>query len=1049
MGDSPTNSGSSLPYIFISYQRDSEEEARALNDYLTQQGFRVWQDVDNIRHTDRWAVAINSALQECERIIVLLTPASMQSQEVFNEWWSFYEDRKPIHTLMLETCKPFYSLRPFQYLDWRNPKTRPWSRLAEALQAPFTWPALASKENAILANFAPRRTVPEALTKLKQSLLEANGVLALHPVDHQAILEYSPANVETWYLIRYATWCGEKYQLDERFVRLSMLLDQGPTAQQRWLIQGHVGSKRFDDLRTVLDEETSPVIVLLGDPGAGKSTLLRRLEMDIAVESLRNTRAHRLPFYVSLAEYGVGLPDDKLPTPYDWLMGIWSRQAGNLPSFDEILQNRRFLFLFDSLNEIPHVDRAHFEARAALWRDFLHRYVRDLPGNRALFACRTLDYGSVLSSEALTIPQLQLERMTREQVRDYLENYAPEHADRIWEHLEADERQFDLFSIPFMLQMLIDRVLLDGKIPQGRAETFTGFVRGLLDREVRERRNPLVRSLLTAREVRRILNQELPLTPYALPERGRLIPDLSLLAFAMQDRKQGEDKGQVVIDYDDALELLPGNGHRENLLKAACDLTVLEERQDQIRYFHQLLQEFFAARRLAKAPNPALVAVPWHKDELKPTLDEVLTQISDSDPLPGPPTTGWEETTVLAVPMTAGPEAYIRQLMVVNLPLAARCATTPEVTIRPTLKAELQQALIARTQNPEADLRARIAAGLALGNLGDPRFERKTGPYGEYLLPPLVEIEAGTYPIGSEDGYDLEKPPHMVTLAAFAIGKFPVTNAEYALFIKAGGYEDERWWDTDEARAWLRGEGTNEGIKQRYLELWQALQNNPNLPHQLYTEARISSENRDQWLEIGQMSREHLKSQLDAAFQEGEIYREPRFWRNANFNNPAQPVVGICWFEARAYFHWLSAQTGLKFRLPTEVEWEAAARGKTGRRFAWGENSSPALCNSFETHIRRTTPIGVFPGGETPGTGLVDMTGNIWEWCSTIFDQEHYPYPYVPDDGREIGSGNSPRVWRGGSWSNGTSSVRAAVRNRSSPGDSNLNAGVRGALSIS
>ncbi len=79
-------------------------------------------------------------------------------------------------------------------------------------------------------------------------------------------------------------------------------------------------------------------------------------------------------------------------------------------------------------------------------------------------------------------------------------------------------------------------------------------------------------------------------------------------------------------------------------------------------------------------------------------------------------------------------------------------------------------------------------------------------------LPPMVSIEGGTYLIGSQE-YDDEKPPHTVDLAPFEIGAFPVTNAEYALFIAAGGYEDEQWWDTDEALAWLRGEGSTDGQK--------------------------------------------------------------------------------------------------------------------------------------------------------------------------------------------------------------------------------------------
>lgn len=154
--------------------------------------------------------------------------------------------------------------------------------------------------------------------------------------------------------------------------------------------------------------------------------------------------------------------------------------------------------------------------------------------------------------------------------------------------------------------------------------------------------------------------------------------------------------------------------------------------------------------------------------------------------------------------------------------------------------------------------------------------------------------------------------------------------------------------------------------------------------------------------------------------------------------DPAQPVVGISWHEARAYCAWLSAQTGLSFRLPTEAEWEAAARGKEGRRYAYGNNHDPRRCNTFETHIRRTTPIGIFPGGETP-EGAVDLTGNTWDWTSSLY----HSYPYNPSDGREDLETDDRRVARGGSWADSSIGARAASRNRSHPGGRYGRLGVR------
>ncbi|MBK8314329.1 MAG: SUMF1/EgtB/PvdO family nonheme iron enzyme [Acidobacteria bacterium] len=148
------------------------------------------------------------------------------------------------------------------------------------------------------------------------------------------------------------------------------------------------------------------------------------------------------------------------------------------------------------------------------------------------------------------------------------------------------------------------------------------------------------------------------------------------------------------------------------------------------------------------------------------------------------------------MPMAGDPESFIRNLMPHNLPLAARCAASPELKISEELKREIQDLLIDRTKDMKVDLRARIAAGEALGIIGDPRFELRKGPFGEYLMPPMVEIPGGKYPIGLNNApYDREEPEHKVELE-FQIGKFPVTNAEYEKFIAAGGYEDEQWWDT-------------------------------------------------------------------------------------------------------------------------------------------------------------------------------------------------------------------------------------------------------------
>jgi formylglycine-generating enzyme required for sulfatase activity len=169
------------------------------------------------------------------------------------------------------------------------------------------------------------------------------------------------------------------------------------------------------------------------------------------------------------------------------------------------------------------------------------------------------------------------------------------------------------------------------------------------------------------------------------------------------------------------------------------------------------------------------------------------------------------------------------------------------------------------------------------------------------------------------------------------------------------------------------------------------------------------------------MGDDAFEALLDGWYPSGR-QTQPAYWRDALFNGASQPVVGICWHEARAYCAWLAAQTGRPFRLPAEVEWEAAARGREGRCYAYGNEFAPALANTFESHIRRTTPVGVFPGGETP-EGLADMTGNTWDWTGSLYQ----PYPYEPSREDAL-TGDGRRVVRGGSWFNDRGDARAACR---------------------
>ena len=1005
-------------YVFISYARPDAETAEQVETYLKAAGVRVFRDA-SIASSENWDMAIEKALGECDRMVLLLSAASMPyRKEVYREWFYFDQEKKPIHPLYIEKCTLHSRMYAYNYIDARADLNAALARLLADLGKPFSTPdAMTGTDRVIVSEAAERRSMPEAFAALRTALCDPKGSVALAPEQVRQLIEHPPADVDEFRLARVAEWSQPRYALDNRFVNLTLLVDQGEDAQgQRW-INPHE-NRRFNDLRDVLAEKADdPALVLLGAPGSGKSTLLRRFQLDDAADHLCGRAGDdKLSFFVALNTYR------EVSNPRLWLADEWERRYPDLPPLDELITTGRMLFLLDALNEMPHRNAAEYRERVDLWRDFIQDVTRT--GCRAIFSCRSLDYSAPLSSKDLRVPQIVVQPMDGEQVRAFLDAYIPAQAGAIWKELDGSP-QFDLFRTPYFLKLLIEQA--DEGVPKGRASLFTGFVRQALSREIGGG-NRLFEpnGLLTERDHGRMAQNKWR-SPFDLPERGALIPKLSELAYQMQANRSTTAGGQIRVDYDTACDLLK-HERDADILRAGVALNVLDEdrARDEVLFFHQLLQEFFAARKLASEPDLAKMRAEWRADAVQPSLSETIAGLADSDPLPPLPGTGWEETAILAAALSENAETLIRAVMAVNLPLAARAAAGAEVQIGAGLKSELQQALIARTQDRSADLRARIAAGEALGVLGDPRFERRTGAQGDYLLPPLVRIAGGTYPIGDDQGnYDDEKPAHTVELAPFQIGRFPVTNAEYALFMAAGGYEDGRWWETEGAQAWRRGEGSTEGQKQSWREERASLLAKSEATIRGWT--NYTSEEKDAVITVRNWSDDEFEAWLSETLSADKLYRDPEYWDDARFNSPAQPVVGVTWFEARAYCAWLSAQTGQVLRLPTEAEFEAAARGQGGRKFAYSDTFDSARCNTFESHLRRSTPVGIFDNA-TP-EGAFDLSGNVYTWTSSIYDQERFPYPYRADDGREdAANAEAKRVLRGGSWFDDQYNARAVFR---------------------
>jgi formylglycine-generating enzyme required for sulfatase activity len=228
----------------------------------------------------------------------------------------------------------------------------------------------------------------------------------------------------------------------------------------------------------------------------------------------------------------------------------------------------------------------------------------------------------------------------------------------------------------------------------------------------------------------------------------------------------------------------------------------------------------------------------------------------------------------------------------------------------------------------------------------------------------LVRVPAGEFLMGSdpekdERAYDDEQPQHTIDLPEFAIGKYPITNAQYAAFVQATGHRAPKHWEKGEIPS---GKGDH-------------------------------------------------------------------------------PVVYVSWDDAMAFCEWLSQETDKGFVLPSEAEWEKAARGTNGRIYPWGDEDPTAdLCN-FGKNVGDTTPVGNYsPKGDSP-YGCADMAGNVWEWTRSLYKD----YPYDSEDGREDldAGGDVRRVVRGGAFAYNTRVVRCAFRHRLDPNYRNRNYGFR------
>jgi formylglycine-generating enzyme required for sulfatase activity len=230
--------------------------------------------------------------------------------------------------------------------------------------------------------------------------------------------------------------------------------------------------------------------------------------------------------------------------------------------------------------------------------------------------------------------------------------------------------------------------------------------------------------------------------------------------------------------------------------------------------------------------------------------------------------------------------------------------------------------------------------------------------------PSMVLIPAGNYTLGSNEAAD-SQPIHQVSLRAFQIDRHEVTNAQYADFLNS--------------------------LNIRPIQDAAAGQvSDRNLPSEAVALLIEGQEGRQQQPLIA-LDDEHTR----IAIQAGKFVSQSGY--------ETHPVTETTWRGSSEFCQWRSA------RLPTEAEWEAAARGAEGRIYPWGEDAPTSERAVYGRNSGQTSAVGTHPTGATPD-GIQDLAGNVAEWTSTLYR----PYPYNPEDGREQPDDNGERVTRGG-----------------------------------
>ncbi len=793
-------------------------------------------------------------------------------------------------------------------------------------------------------------------------------------------------------------------------------------------------------------------LVLLGDPGSGKSTFLAHLAFCLAASGLGDKKQHAdflpgwkrnentlLPVQVLLRDFARQAPlKENGDEPRHLLHFIQKRlEANNLKQVEEpltsALETGQAIVMLDGLDEVPDKAQRTFVKDAV--KAFAKRYARC----RFVVTCRTLSYEDS-DWQLDNFPVFELAPFNEKQIDQFIHAWYDElvrlgsvksetDSTVLTSKLQQAVRKQDMWRLasnPLLLTVMALVHTHKGRLPEARALLYEETIDILLWRW---------------EQIKISGEDEAPELRQLLLEAGRSEVDLKKilweLAFEAHGKGSAGDDENVLADIDElrlekAIANLKDNDrnwalHVIETMKLRAGL-LLERSPGIFTFPHRTFQEYLAGAYLSSrakfAENASMLVEQgalWREvillavgrlvylsgDTDKPLalVYELCPDNIEEDEL------GWRKVWL------AGDALLEMGLERVNDTNLGRDRL-------PCVRERLAQLVSQGKLHPVE----RAAAGRTLAKLGDPR-----PGVGVYLrekteLPDILwcHIPAGKFWMGSDkqadkDANDDESPRHELTLPEFYISRYPVTQAQFMAFVKNGGYGEQRYWhEAEQAEVWVDGK----------------------------VQGPFDSEARSQPAGFGGV-----------------------------FQLPNHPVVGVTWYEALAFCRWLEEQLfqqenhfevpmwqqdsiiqqqlatkSYRLILPSEAQWEKAARGNDGRTFPWGDEADPNCANYADSGIGTTSTVGCFPAGETP-FGALDMSGNVLEWTRSLWGNKvgkaDFQYPYKAEDGLENldADRNVLRILRGGAFINESRYVRCADRDRDNPNYGDWNIGFRVVLS--